>query len=174
MWPESSVSKTIHRLCKTLSVQIPLIKHLTHLRKSMTHSFLIYIFYIYIRHNCIYLYTYYILLYITCYTQTVPFLTEGRWAFSWKQCAFPVITTIALLLHLDKRCMAHDALMNCHKAIAVIAMRTCCFHDYIYIYDLYTYIYIYLHTYTCICIMHIYIYMIHIYIYILIYIQIDR
>ena len=52
---------------------------------------------------------------------------------SWKQCALPVITTMATV-HYVPKCM------SCHKAIVVITGRAHYFHDNIYIY---IYIYIY-------------------------------
>ena len=57
---------------------------------------------------------------------------------SWKQCALPVITTMAFwqLMHLGT--WAHDVhhvskCMSCHKAIVVTTGRAHCFHDCIYI-----------------------------------------
>ena len=164
MWHESSVSKTIHRLCKTLSVQIPLIKHLTHLRKSMTHSFLIYIFYIYIRHNCIYLYTYYILLYMLHTDCAISH--RRKMGVFMKTVRFPGYHHNSFVASLGQTLYGSWCtyeLPQSHCGDSHEDMLLSWLH--IYIYDLYTYIYIYLHTYTCICIMHIYIYMIHIYIY---------
>ena len=108
---------------------------------------------------------------------------------SSKQCALPVITTMALWqpMHLGVlKCM------GCHKAIVVITGRAHCFHDCIYanyanLYMnyahlasvgfehsvccgslIYIYIYIYIYMYVC---MYVYIYDMCIYIYIYMYIK---
>ena len=56
---------------------------------------------------------------------------------SWKQCALPIITTMALwqLMHLSTCCTVHDVpkCMSCHKAIVVITGSAHCFYDCIYI-----------------------------------------
>ena len=68
---------------------------------------------------------------------------------SWKQCALPVITTMALwqLMHLGIWCTYIYILniyiyiyvyhvpkcMNCHKAVVVLTGRAHCFHDNIYV-----------------------------------------
>ena len=100
----------------------------------------------------------------------------------WKQCALPIITTMALwqLMHLG---IVHHLpkCMSCRKAIVVITGRAHCFDDniyiciYIYVYILYLYIHIYINyiynIYTYICI-YIIIYLIIINIIINIYINI--
>ena len=68
---------------------------------------------------------------------------------SWKQCALPVITAMALWQVMPWTHVVHDAhhvpkCMTCHKAILGITRGAHCFHDWIYIY-IYKYIYIHIH-----------------------------